>query len=217
MLMEVTTILTFSVLALSMTATPGPNMFLVIHHVAGGSLIQAGLAIAGICSAVIVHGLLMLAGLSLLMSSSPFLLLCLNLMGAAYIFYLGIQAVRAYLGTEKNAESFHANTASATFRNQSIAFRHGFFTGILNPYTSIFIITVMPQFLLLSKNPLPLDLGLLMIILVSIKIVWFGGLALLLARLKKWVSSVAFTRLLNLSSGVALILLSLGLMHKAYI
>ena len=214
--MEVASLLTFSALALSMTATPGPNMFLVLHHVAGGNLIRAVLAISGICLSVFAHGILALVGLSFLINGNSLLLLALKLTGAAYIFHLGIQALRAYSKTANNSEISQSLFARSSARTHSIAFRHGFLTGVLNPYTGVFILTVAPQFMLDSNYSLPFELSLLIFTLALIKFVWFGGLALLIARLAQWVNSTAFTRTLNLTSGVAMILLSMSLVHNIF-
>jgi len=67
-----------------------------------------------------------------------------------------------------------------------------------------------------SNYSLPFELSLLIFTLALIKFVWFGGLALLIARLAQWVNSTAFTRTLNLTSGVAMILLSMSLVHNIF-
>ena len=214
--MEISSFLTFSALAFSMTAAPGPNMFLVLHHAAGGSLTRAGLAISGICLSVFAHGILVFGGLSLLLSGSPLVLISIKLTGAAYIFHLGILALRAYSNVARHSEKIHMRFTRLSYRRQSIAFRHGFFTGFLNPYSGIFILTVVPQFMLVNKYSIPLEFGLLIITLASIQFLWFGSVALLMAKLAQRISSMVFTRLLNLISGVAMILLSMSLVYKVF-
>lgn len=210
--METSAYLTFALLAFSMTAAPGPNLFLVLHHAIGGSIGHAGSAIAGICVSLLIHSGLALLGLSILVTGTPGVFVLVKLLGATYVFYLGVQALGSF---RRESMAQVQDKEKHSIHGRSKAFKDGLLMGVLNPYTSIFILTVTPQFLVASKNPIAMVLGALIATMAIIKIVWFGSMAVILSKLNALVKCGAFTRYLNLFSGVALVLLGADLMRRA--
>ena len=205
--------LTFGLLALSMTVAPGPNLFIVIHHTVSGNTTQGGAAIAGICFSLCLHAVLALIGFSMLLTSSPEVFLLVKMAGAIYLMYLGVQALRIFCQASRIA--ILEKGQIVPMQDLSKAFRDGFFVGILNPYTAIFILTITPQFLVDSQHPLTLSLGVLIATIALIKIVWFGSVAVMLSKLSTLIRSDKFARYLNLFSGIVLVIIGANMIRSA--
>lgn len=133
------TLLAFTLAALVLAITPGPDMTLFL----GRTLAQgrrAGLAaFAGACTGSLVHTTLAALGLSALLAASPDAFLALKLVGAAYLVWLAVGAIRngSSLSVEGNRappQGFAANWATGVGIN------------LLNPKIVLFFVTFLPQF-----------------------------------------------------------------------
>jgi len=133
------TLLAFTLAALVLAITPGPDMTLFL----GRTLAQgrrAGLAaFAGACTGSLVHTTLAALGLSALLAASPDAFLALKLVGAAYLVWLAVGAIRngSSLSVEGNRappQGFAANWATGVGIN------------LLNPKIVLFFVTFLPPF-----------------------------------------------------------------------
>lgn len=141
---DLASILAFTVAAIILTITPGPDMTLFL----GRTLTQgraAGIAaFCGACTGSLIHTMLAAFGLSALIAASPEAFLALKLVGAGYLVYLAIQAIRngSSLTLDRGAggpkQSFFANWAT------------GIGINLLNPKIILFFVTFLPQFVSVS-------------------------------------------------------------------
>lgn len=126
--------------------SPGADFALVTRN----SLLlskRAGLFTAlGIGLGVLVHLSYTLLGIGLLLQQSTWLFNLLKLAGAAYLIYLGIGMLRSK-ATQTMA------TVSPTPATSWVALRNGLLTNVLNPKTSIFIISLFMQAVQPSTPP----------------------------------------------------------------
>ena len=85
----------FLLASLALIVTPGPDMLYVISRgITQGR--KAGLVSAcGVCSGLIVHTTLAALGLSALLQSSTLAFAIVKYIGAAYLLFLGIKALRS--------------------------------------------------------------------------------------------------------------------------
>ena len=83
----------FAAVAVVLILTPGPDMALVTRNtVAYGR--RAGLETsAGVCAGVLVHGCAAALGLSAILRTSATAFTVVKIAGAAYLVYLGVQAL----------------------------------------------------------------------------------------------------------------------------
>ena len=133
----------FTFAALALTLTPGPDMTLFL----GRALTQgrwAGMAaMLGASSGIVIHTLLAAFGISALIQASPTGFLVLKVVGALYLLWLAVQAIR-----EGSAFSLE------TEKKKSASLLKNWLTGIginmLNPKIVIFFITFLPQFVTTS-------------------------------------------------------------------
>jgi len=118
--------------------SPGPSLAVVLKCTLGGGS-SAGLAAALAHGAGVgLYGLLTVAGLALVITRSPALFLALQLAGAAYLVYLGVNLLRSTGAAATDAP------ARATRGHPA---REGFLVAFLNPKLAVFMLALFSQFL----------------------------------------------------------------------
>jgi len=129
----------FSLAAIILAITPGPDMALYVGRAVTHSR-AAGLAcFAGAATGILVHTMLVALGLSALLKTAPAAFLLLKIIGAAYLVWLAWQAIR-------NGSSL---TIKGERRAQGSLWKHyvtGIGINILNPKVALFFLTFLPQF-----------------------------------------------------------------------
>lgn len=105
----------------------------------------------GIWSGAFVHVLMAAVGLSAILTTSAIAFSLVKWMGAAYLVWLGIQALRSSGG------GFVKDTGNKneTFR---AVFQHGIVVAIFNPKVAIFFLAFLPQFVVVGAGPIPAQL-----------------------------------------------------------
>ncbi|WP_138467772.1 LysE family translocator [Poseidonocella sp. HB161398] len=139
-MMDLSTIAMFSLAALALASTPGPDMLLIASRSAAEGRV-AGLATwAGIAAGTYCHAAAAAFGLSQLFLAVPAAYDLVRWAGAAYLLYLAWKAVTSGRSS--------ANTAAAPRGRRSLGaiFRQGLLTNLLNPKMAIFVLALFPQF-----------------------------------------------------------------------
>ncbi|MBB3999981.1 LysE family translocator [Aureimonas pseudogalii] len=132
-------LLGFTLAALVLTITPGPDMTLFLGRTLSQGRAAGLAAMFGACAGVLVHTTLAAVGLSALVAASPEAFLALKLAGAAYLAWLAVQAIRkgSSLSLEREAggrQSLRANWLTGVGIN------------LLNPKIILFFVTFLPVF-----------------------------------------------------------------------
>jgi threonine/homoserine/homoserine lactone efflux protein len=129
----------FLAATLVLALTPGPGVvFIVTRTLAQGR--TAGLAsVAGVALGNLTNAFGASIGLAALFAASSTAFTLVRWAGAAYLVWLGIQALR-----RPSAAANGAPVAAATPRK---LFRDGLFVALLNPKTTLFFAAFIPQFL----------------------------------------------------------------------
>jgi threonine/homoserine/homoserine lactone efflux protein len=138
-------LLSFTLAAGLLTITPGLDTALVLRAsaVEGGK--QAMLAGAGICLGCLLWGVAASFGLSALLAVSGFAYKMLRIVGAIYLGYLGIKLlIRAFASSCSNSGAEPEEYAS---RDDSLWFKRGLLTNLLNPKVGVFYLSFLPQFI----------------------------------------------------------------------
>ena len=121
-------------------ATPGPDMSLFLSRTVSSGR-SAGIASAiGANIGCVVHTLLAAFGISALIAASQTGFLILKIVGAVYLMWLAIDAIRH--GSSLNVRAKGASDASAIK-----SFLMGVAVNLSNPKVVIFFITFLPQFI----------------------------------------------------------------------
>jgi threonine/homoserine/homoserine lactone efflux protein len=137
----------FALASLVLAATPGPGvLYIVTRTLAQGR--GAGLAsVAGVALGNLGNALAAALGLAALFAVSSVAFRVLQLGGAAYLLWLGWQALRA--APAPAAEDGAPVDAPGVRR----IFRDGFLVALLNPKTALFFAAFLPQFVPAGASP----------------------------------------------------------------
>lgn len=101
--------------------------------------------------ALVVHIVIVAAGVGLVVAQSPLLFGVIRYAGAAYLVYLGVRLILVRTdAVARDDEPLDAGQESAW----SIA-RRGFWVNLLNPKAIVFFLAFMPQFIRLDQPQLP--------------------------------------------------------------
>ncbi|MBV0894723.1 LysE family transporter [Microbacterium sp. NC79] len=125
--------------------------------------------IAGQQLALIVHVVIVAAGVGVFIANSPVLFEIVRYAGAAYLVYLGLRLIFARVADED------ASVESRRTRESGWSMlRRGFWVNILNPKAIVFFLAFVPQFIRLDRDPLPQYLVLIItVIVVDVLVMWF--------------------------------------------
>jgi threonine/homoserine/homoserine lactone efflux protein len=186
---------TFVVVIALGAMSPGPDFAVVVRHsVISGR--RPGMATAlGIAAGVFVWAAAAASGVAALIAWAPGALTALKLVGAAYLLYLGVRALRA-------GGDLEPVEASAR-RGLGAAFRDGLLCNMLNPKAAVFFVALLPQFL--PAEPRVLDTVVLSAVAVAITAIWFLSVAGLVSALRRLLARAAVRRAIDRVTGVVLI------------
>ncbi|MDR0665785.1 MAG: LysE family translocator [Campylobacteraceae bacterium] len=138
-MIEFDTFWLFLLTSAALALTPGPDiLFVITQGITRGAKAAVTLS-CGLSSGVIVHTTLAALGVSVIFRTSQTAFFILKIIGAAYLFYLAVQAFvhrneLVRIETEKNSLSAKK------------LFMRGFFMNVLNPKVILFFLALFPQF-----------------------------------------------------------------------
>jgi threonine/homoserine/homoserine lactone efflux protein len=190
---------------------PGPDMmFVLATGVRGGP--RAGLlATLGVASSEVVQITAVAAGLSALFAAAPAAFTALRLAGAAYLLYLGIQALRSARRGSPEAVPAAGQDGGAGGRRVSgrYAYLRGLVTNLVNPKMVTFAVAFLPQFVDRSLGHVPAQFAVLGAIFIAFEILIDGAVGVAAGRLGGWLSRRRRARqALDAGSGTIMIALA---------
>jgi threonine/homoserine/homoserine lactone efflux protein len=196
--------LLFVAASLILIVTPGQDMVLVISRSIAQGAVAGAVTAAGVCSGLIVHTALAALGMGALIRASTGLYLSLQVAGAAYLAYLGLQLLRA-------PKQQLAITGTAPQRPARM-FVDGALSNICNPKIAVFYVAFLPQFVAPGAAHATLSLFVLGLAFAVLALLVKGPIGLGAAVLSGWLRAHPQSLLwLFRSSGAVLIGLSLQL------
>lgn len=138
--MSTSEVLAFAALSLVMIVIPGPSVLFTIGRALTVGRREALLTVAGNAVGAYLQVVAVACGVGVLVERSAVVFTVVKLAGAAYLVYLGVQAIRHRRKvTEALAESVPATGPAR-------AFRDGVVVGVTNPKTIVFLVVALPQF-----------------------------------------------------------------------
>lgn len=139
MLIDNSTLLTYCVIVAGFVCIPGPATLMTIAQTTSSGT-RAGIATgAGISAGDVVHTLFAIVGISALIAASASLFILVKFAGAAYLFWLGIKAMRSDCAPGAVMAEKKINTGKA--------FSQAVLAEVLNPKTALFFLAFLPQFI----------------------------------------------------------------------
>jgi threonine/homoserine/homoserine lactone efflux protein len=160
----------FLVASALLTIAPGPDIVYVLARgVSQGR--RAGLAAAlGFATGCIFHTTLAALGVAALIRSSDLAFNAVRYAGAAYLAWIGVQALR-------HRASF-ALEAAGNARTLATIYRQSVIGNALNPKVTLFFLSFLPQFVARDAGPVGAQMALLGAIFMAQTAVIFSAVAL---------------------------------------
>ncbi|OJX75971.1 LysE family translocator [Leifsonia sp. 71-9] len=172
-------LLAFALASVALIVIPGPSVLFVIGRSlalgrAGGLLSVLGNAL-GILPLVIAVAL----GIGALVAQSVVVFTVIKLVGAAYLVYLGVQAIR------------HRRHTSVTHEEQPTRspwriLAEGFLVGLTNPKSLVFFVAVLPQFVDYGAGGIPLQMFELGVVFLLLALLFDSVWALAAGTARQW-------------------------------
>lgn len=136
-------ILSFILASAALTILPGPdNIFVLTQSLTRGKRYGLGISL-GLISGLLLHTFLAAFGISLIISQSSTAFTIIKYLGAAYLFYMALSALR-----EKPVQKIETDNNN-TRDKESFVFlwTKGLIMNLLNPKVIIFFLAFFPQFI----------------------------------------------------------------------
>ncbi|WP_144148444.1 LysE family translocator [Paraburkholderia sp. BCC1884] len=207
-MLDLSTLGTFVAVVLGLFLIPGPAVLLVLTRTVHGGRKAGILTGLGIAVGDFIHTLGASVGLSALLMTSALAFNAVKFVGAAYLIYLGVRALRE---KPANAQSAATTPAAATVSvSPSKAFFQAIPAEVLNPKTALFFLAFLPQFVRPEHGSTFLQFTTLGLIFVGMSALYTTLIVLTIRPLGKLVKRMTWlTRWQNKIIGVLFI--SLGL------
>lgn len=190
-------ILTFSVVALLLVMSPGPNGVLILKTASSLGRSASFANISGLFVATFCHGALSIFGLSALLLQSAELFTLVKIIGALYLFYIGAKAIyNSYKKSDianlavtdgliaGSPQSTDVKKAKSGVTGIVGSFSEGFLTQLLNPKVSMFYLAAFPQFVSFDAASYAIAFSLVAIHACLI-VTWFVGVTLMIDKIKQ--------------------------------
>lgn len=205
----------FVFVSLVIIVVPGPDLALLLTNTARSGR-RAGIATAaGIMLGNAVLASAAVAGLTALLTASELGYAALRIAGAAYLAYLGVQALADCVRLRRNGVSDTGSHrhAPATARCTRVSFQQGLVSNLLNPKVAAFYLSLFPQFTLPGLAPTA-EHTVLAGLFWFLALLWYVLLLMLLARIEALLRRPDFRQGIAGVSGVGLLGLGVALVLR---
>lgn len=187
----------FIVAAVAIIISPGPDTIVILRHALTGGRGTGLAAVSGVQLGLLVHTALAVAGISLLIASSPVLFKALTVIGAVYLAWLGIQSLRGVGGLKVETGAAPAGAARAC--------REAALCNILNPKVILWYLALLPNFVNPEAGGVTAQLIVLSALMIVLNILWQAPMALAADGVRRWLGRPEAMRAVNRVSGVILL------------
>lgn len=172
-MLDTVAVLSAAVVCLAGVMSPGPNFVAVTHRAISSSRHEAVAMVFGIALVNTLWATMALFGLSLLVTTLPWLFWSIKLMGAAYLVWFGIQLLK------RSGQPLKSREVSISVSTFPSALRDGVATNLANPKSMAFYASVF-------SGAVPADASMetlfAMVVMVGvIAVLWYGCVALALS------------------------------------
>ncbi|MEU1081789.1 LysE family transporter [Streptomyces sp. NPDC005908] len=188
-------VLAVAVITVLAVIAPGADFAMVVRSSYLYGRRTGLLGAAGVAAGVLVHVTYTMLGVGLLIASSAFLFTVVKLTGAAYLVYIGVRTFRTRAEVTVDLEHRTGLTPFA-------ALRTGFLTNVLNPKTTLFVVSTFAQ-VVGPGTPLLQQAGYGLFMSLA-HLLWFGVVALFFSHDRMRGLMLRGQRVLNKVIGTAL-------------
>jgi threonine/homoserine/homoserine lactone efflux protein len=181
----------FVLLAVVVICTPGPDTALTIRNTLLGGRGNGLRTAAGVAFGQALWTLAASAGIAALVAASQPVFTALRLAGAAYLVWLGLQALFAAVRGRRREERLRGSAAG---------FRQGLLSNLANPKMAVFFTSLLPQFGRGFGGLLALGL-----VFAAMTLTWLTVYAVLVIRARRALVRGRVRRALDAVTGLALV------------
>ena len=170
----------FALASVILIVIPGPAVLFVVGRSLtlgrrGGFLSVVGNELGGLPLVTAVA-----LGIGALVTASEIAFTTVKIVGAAYLVYLGVQAIR------HRREGGVGSGTTPVRRSPLRLLAQGFLVGLTNPKTIVFFVAVLPQFVDVSRGPAWMQMMTYGILFLLIALVCDSAWALVAGTAREW-------------------------------
>ena len=188
---------------------PGPDTALTIRNSLVGGRASGITTAAGVVSGLATWTPATSVGLAALIAASQPAFLAVRLAGAAYLAFLGVQALYAAV-FRREAPDEAITRANGGRLSPPRAYRQGLFSNLSNPKIVVFFLSLLPQFVSRQTSTF-MPLLFLGAIFCGITLAWLTAYALVVWRIGVFLRRDRMRRAIEATTGVVLVGLGLRL------
>ena len=163
----------FIAMTFVVSATPGPNMLLIMSVSARHGVRASVVAMLGCMTALLAMMSISAAGMGAVLQSSPQVFEALRLAGAAYLAYLGIKVWRSPVQDASNTSAADGiPQAAVPVIKTGAIYREAFLVAASNPKAILFAAAFFPQFIHADSPQFP-QFAILLATFTVIEVTWY--------------------------------------------
>jgi threonine/homoserine/homoserine lactone efflux protein len=181
----------FVLVAAVVICTPGPDTALTIRNTLVGGRGNGLRTAQGVAVGQALWTLAASAGIAALVAASQPVFVALRVAGAAYLGWLGVQALMAAVRGRRHEHRLRGSAAG---------FRQGLLSNLANPKMAVFFTSLLPQFGTGFGELLGLGL-----VFATMTLLWLSAYAIAVARTKRLLVRGRVRRTLDTLMGLALV------------
>ena len=198
-------LIAFALVAIPIILVPGPSVLFIIGRSLSLGRVGGLLSVLGNAIGVLIVVVAVAFGVGIVIAQSIVLFTIVKIAGAAYLIYLGVQAIRHRKDAAERA------VGPVPRRSHWRVLVEGFVVGLTNPKTIVFFIAVLPQFVDYHAGGIPAQLLVLGTFFVSMALILDSLWALAAGVARDWFArSPRRISTLGATGGVLMIGLGVG-------
>ena len=170
----------FVIASVVLILIPGPSVLFVIGRSLALGRLGGLLSVVGNAIGMVPLVAAVALGVGALVAQSVVVFTIIKFVGAAYLVYLGVQAIR------HRADAAEAVNGQAPSRSHWRQLGEGFIVGVTNPKTIAFFVAVLPQFVSFSAGSIPLQLFELGVVFIVLALICDSVWALAASAARNW-------------------------------
>ncbi len=199
----------FAIAAFALIVVPGPSVLFVIGRALVLGRRGALATVVGNAFGVYMQVMAVAFGIGAIVERSIVVYTVIKLGGAAYLVFLGVQAIRHRRALAGVIESMPHTAATDRPAGSRRALREGFVVGLGNPKSVVFFAAMLPQFVDSSSGYVPVQMLALGAVFLLIALVSDGVWAVVAGAARSWFAQSP-ARLSRLGSVGGLVMIGIG-------
>ena len=195
----------FAAIVVLIVVSPGPNLFLLLRNTSTLGRRVGLLNTLGVCAAILSHALRSLLGVSAIIMASAALFSIVKLLGAAYLVWLGIKALRSAVADVELPSGEPGPVGLGSRLSPARALAQGWTINFLNPKPALFYLAAFPQFIDATSGYVLAQGMTLGGVHAAIAALWYGSVVMGIDKANVWLRRPRVWRTVQGISGLALV------------